>query len=98
LIDAVHAQGFEIAVETNGTLELPAGIDWVCVSPKAGAALRIAAGDELKLIYPQSGAEPELYARLPFGQFFLQPMDGPEREENIRRVVDYCLANPRWRV
>jgi organic radical activating enzyme len=77
LIDALHARGFEIAIETNGTLDLPAGIDWVCVSPKAGTTLRITSGDELKLIHPQSGAEPENYANLPFRHFFLQPMDGP---------------------
>lgn len=98
LVEAVHGQGFEIAIETNGTLELPAGIDWICVSPKAGAALRVTAGDELKLIHPQPGAEPERYAQLPFGHFFLQPMDGPERERNTGEVVAYCLAHPQWRV
>jgi 7-carboxy-7-deazaguanine synthase (Cx14CxxC type) len=98
LIDAVHECGFEIAVETNGTLDLPKGIDWVCVSPKAGTTLRIVAGDELKLIHPQAGAEPERYEPLAFRHFFLQPMDGPDRERNTREVVAWCLAHPHWRV
>jgi 7-carboxy-7-deazaguanine synthase len=98
LIDALHERGFEIAIETNGTLELPAGIDWVCVSPKAGTTLQVVAGDELKLIHPQPGAEPERYERLAFRHFFLQPMDGPERERNTRKVVEWCLAHPQWRV
>lgn len=98
LIDAVHARGFEIAIETNGTIGLPAGIDWVCVSPKAGTLLRIDSGDELKLIYPQPGAEPEWYARLAFRHFFLQPLDGPLRAEHTRQTIAYCLAHPRWRI
>ena len=104
LIAAFHAVGFEVAIETNGTLALPAGpgpqagIDWVCVSPKAGTALRLAAGDELKLVYPQPGAEPERYAHLPFGHFFLQPMDGPARAENTALAVRYCLLHPQWRL
>jgi 7-carboxy-7-deazaguanine synthase len=98
LIDALHARGFEIAIETNGTLPLPAGIDWSCVSPKAGTVLRLAAGDELKLIYPQPGAEPEQYEHLDFGHFFLQPMDGPDVARNTRLAVEYCLAHPRWRI
>lgn len=98
LIVALHAHGFEVAVETNGTLPLPAGIDWACVSPKAGSALRLSAGDELKLIYPQPGAEPEKYERLAFRHFYLQPMDGPDLERNTRLAVEYCLAHPRWRI
>jgi len=98
LIDALHARGFEIAVETNGTLPLPAGIDWSCVSPKAGTVLRITAGDELKLIFPQSGAEPEQYEHLDFRHFYLQPMDGLGVAHNTRLAVDYCLAHPRWRI
>jgi 7-carboxy-7-deazaguanine synthase (Cx14CxxC type) len=98
LIDALHAAGFEIAVETNGTLPRPAGLDWVCVSPKAEAELVLTSGDELKLVYPQDGAPPERYADLGFRQFFLQPMDGPEREANTRAALAYCLAHPRWRL
>jgi 7-carboxy-7-deazaguanine synthase len=98
LIEALHAQGLEIAVETNGTVPLPAGLDWVCVSPKAGAALAVTAGDELKLVYPQEGAPPERYAALRFREFFLQPMDGPAREANTRAALAYCLAHPRWRL
>jgi 7-carboxy-7-deazaguanine synthase (Cx14CxxC type) len=98
LIDALHARRFEIAVETNGTLPEPAGIDWTCVSPKAGSALRLISGDELKLIYPQPGAEPEEFERLDFRHFFVQPMDGPDVEHNTRLCVEYCLAHPRWRV
>jgi organic radical activating enzyme len=85
-------------VETNGTLEPPAGIDWLCVSPKAGAALAVRGGDELKLVYPQAGAEPERFEALEFEHFFLQPMDGPEREENTAAALRYCLAHPRWRL
>ncbi|MGE5192350.1 MAG: 7-carboxy-7-deazaguanine synthase [Deltaproteobacteria bacterium] len=98
LIDALHARGLEIAVETNGTLPLPPGIDWSCVSPKAGTTLRLTAGDELKLIYPQAGAEPEKYEQLDFRNFFLQPMDGPNVARNTRLAVEYCLAHPRWRI
>ena len=98
LIDALHAGGFEIAIETNGTLPLPDGIDWVCVSPKAGSTLRVTAGDELKLIYPQPGAEPEQFEQLDFRHFFLQPMDGPDVARNTRLAVEYCLAHPRWRI
>lgn len=97
-IAALHAQGFEVAVETNGTRPVPAGVDWVCVSPKAGADLVVPAGDELKLIYPQPGAEPELYQRLDFGHFFLQPMDGPSLAENTRLALAYCLSHPSWRL
>jgi len=98
LIAALHARGFEIAVETNGTLSPPLGIDWVCVSPKAGSALAVTRGDELKLVYPQEGAEPERYKNLGFTHFFLQPMDGPEREANAAAVVAYCLKHPEWRL
>ncbi|MGN6390788.1 MAG: 7-carboxy-7-deazaguanine synthase [Gemmatimonadales bacterium] len=98
LIDALHAEGFEVAVETNGTVPLPAGLDWVCVSPKAEADLVVTAGDELKLVYPQEGAPPERYVSLRFREFFLQPMDGPAREANTRAALEYCLAHPRWRL
>jgi 7-carboxy-7-deazaguanine synthase len=98
LIRTLHAAGFEIAVETNGTVDPPPDLDWVCVSPKAEAPLRVTSGDELKLVYPQEGAEPERYAALDFRQFFLQPMDGPAREANTRAALAYCLAHPRWRL
>ncbi|MBL8551459.1 MAG: 7-carboxy-7-deazaguanine synthase [Hyphomonadaceae bacterium] len=98
LIDALHAQGFEIAVETNGTIEAPPGIDWICVSPKADAALKQTHGDELKLVYPQALAQPEQFETLDFKHFFLQPMDGPTREANTSGAIAYCLANPRWRL
>lgn len=98
LVDAVHAQGFEVAVETNGTKLPPPGIDWLCVSPKAGAALAIRKGDELKLIYPQAEAEPEMFEGLDFSHFYLQPMDGPNLRENTAKASQYCLAHPRWRL
>jgi 7-carboxy-7-deazaguanine synthase len=98
LIAALHAQGFEIAVETNGTLPPPDGLDWVCVSPKAGAPLALTRGDELKLVFPQAGAEPERYEGLDFREFLLQPMDGPEISRNTKAAIDYCLAHPRWRL
>jgi len=98
LIDALHAQGFEIAVETNGTLAAPAGIDWICVSPKAHAEFVQRSGNELKLVVPQSGAEPERYAALAFDNFFLQPMDNAERDANTRAAIDYCMAHPQWRL
>ena len=97
-IEALHGCGFEVAVETNGTRPIPAGIDWLCVSPKAGAELVVHVGDELKLIYPQPGAEPELYGGLDFKHFILQPMDGPAIKENTRLAVAYCLSHPRWRL
>ncbi|ABI55376.1 7-carboxy-7-deazaguanine synthase [Alkalilimnicola ehrlichii MLHE-1] len=96
LIDALHRRGFEVAVETNGTRPAPAGLDWICVSPKAGAPLVLTTGDELKLVHPQPGAEPERFQHLAFRHFFLQPMDGPEREANTQACVDYCLAHPQW--
>jgi 7-carboxy-7-deazaguanine synthase (Cx14CxxC type) len=98
LVDALHARGFAIAVETNGTLEPPKGIDWICVSPKAGAELVLKRGHELKLVYPQQGAAPEDFAHLAFERFSLQPMDGPEAGANTARAIDYCLRHPRWRL
>ncbi|MFY9629190.1 MAG: 7-carboxy-7-deazaguanine synthase [Methylocystis sp.] len=97
LIEALHAEGFEIALETNGTLSVPAEIDWICVSPKAGAPLAQTSGQELKLVFPQAGAEPELYEHLDFEHFLLQPMDGPEILGNTKAAIDHCLAHPRWR-
>ena len=94
----VPRAAFEIAVETNGTITPPAGIDWICVSPKANAALLVRAGDELKLVYPQEGGEPERFERLGFDYFYLQPMDGPERDTNTEAALRYCLAHPRWRL
>lgn len=98
LIAELHERSFQVAVETNGTLPCPAAIDWICVSPKAGAPLKQTTGDELKLVYPQTGAEPERFADLGFSHFFLQPMDGPERETNAQAVVSYCKRYPQWRV
>jgi 7-carboxy-7-deazaguanine synthase len=98
LIAALRAQGFEIAVETNGTLPVPEAIDWICVSPKANAPLRQTRGDELKLVFPQEGAEPELYEKLDFEHFLLQPMDGPQILRNTKAAIDYCLGHPRWRL
>jgi 7-carboxy-7-deazaguanine synthase (Cx14CxxC type) len=98
LVDALHAAGFEVAVETNGTQEPPAGLDWICVSPKAGAELRLRRGHELKLVYPQTGAEPERFTHLDFSHFFLQPMDGPARMANTEAALRYCLGHPRWRL
>jgi len=98
LIDALHARGFKVAVETNGTQMAPDGLDWICVSPKAGAPLVLTHGDELKLVYPQAGAEPERFARLAFRRFFLQPMAGPDLAANTQAAVDYCLRHPQWRL
>lgn len=98
LVSALHLRGFEVAIETNGTKSPPPGIDWICVSPKARAELVLKAGDELKLIYPQVGAEPERYENLDFNHFFLQPMDGPERAHNTQLAVRYCMDHPRWRL
>lgn len=97
-VDAFHARGFEVAVETNGTQEPPAGVDWICVSPKARAPLVLRHGNELKLVYPQPGLDPASLEQLEFDEFFLQPMDGPERDENTRKALAYCLAHPRWRL
>jgi 7-carboxy-7-deazaguanine synthase len=98
LIDALHERGFEVAVETNGTRPAPASLDWICVSPKAGAPFVQKSGSELKLVYPQADALPEKFADLDFRHFFLQPMDGPEVGENTERAIAYCLAHPRWRL
>ena len=100
LIEALHAAGFEIGVESNGTLRAPAGIDWLCVSPKAAAPVVQRSGQELKLVYPQAEAEaqPERFEGLDFEHFFLQPLDGPDLAANTRRAIDYCLAHPRWRL
>jgi 7-carboxy-7-deazaguanine synthase len=98
LVEALHARGFAIGVETNGTIDPPAGMDWICVSPKAGAELVIKRGHELKLVYPQAGAVPEAFADLAFERFSLQPMDGPDVIENTARAVDYCLRHPKWRL
>ncbi|MDZ4792047.1 MAG: 7-carboxy-7-deazaguanine synthase QueE [Hyphomicrobiales bacterium] len=98
LIEALHVRGFEVAVETNGTLPAPGGLDWICVSPKAGAELVQRRGSELKLVYPQHGAEPALYENLDFQHFFLQPMDGPAQSANIQAAAAYCLNHPQWRL
>jgi 7-carboxy-7-deazaguanine synthase (Cx14CxxC type) len=98
LIDALHAVGFEIAIETNGTLPAPSGIDWICVSPKAGADFVQTRGHELKLVYPQEGAEPASFAHLAFEHFFLQPMDGLLRQKHTDAATRYCMAHPRWRL
>jgi 7-carboxy-7-deazaguanine synthase (Cx14CxxC type) len=97
-VAALHDEGFEVAIETNGTRPLPPGLDWVCVSPKAGTELAVLAGDELKLVYPQPGAPPERFELPGFGRLLLQPMDGPDREANTRAAIGYCLAHPQWRL
>ena len=97
-IDAFHERGFEVAIETNGTLEPPSGIDWVCVSPKAGSETVLRRGNELKLVYPQPSAQPEAFADAEFEQFYLQPMDGPELEQNTQLALEYCLAHPQWKL
>jgi 7-carboxy-7-deazaguanine synthase (Cx14CxxC type) len=98
LIAALHDSGFEIGIETNGTLPVPPGVDWICVSPKANAELNLRRGNELKLVHPQAGAPPERFVELGFDHFFLQPMDGPQRGDNTRAAIDYCLAHPQWRL
>jgi organic radical activating enzyme len=98
MVDAFHAEGFRVAVETNGTQPAPPGIDWICVSPKSTAPVVLERGHELKLVYPQSDAMPERFTSLQFEHFFLQPMDGPAIAENTRLAVAYCLAHPRWRL
>ena len=98
LINAVHHQGFEIAVETNGTIAAPDGIDWICVSPKGQVPLAQRSGQELKLVYPQAGVDPARFEDLDFERFFLQPMDGPAREANTHAAIAYCLEHPRWRL
>ncbi|TNE63090.1 MAG: 7-carboxy-7-deazaguanine synthase [Alphaproteobacteria bacterium] len=97
-IAAFHAAGFEIAVESNGTIVPPAGIDWLCISPKIGSDMIVTKGQELKLVYPQSGGEPAQFEHLDFENFFLQPMDSPEQLQNTIRAVDYCKAHPKWRL
>jgi 7-carboxy-7-deazaguanine synthase (Cx14CxxC type) len=98
LLAALHDRGFEVAIETNGTLLPPAGIDWVCVSPKAEAELVLTAGDELKLIFPQVGADPANYEHLAFPHLLLQPMDGPDVLANTKAAIEYCLTHPQWRL
>src|SRR5436190_9337545 len=98
LVAALHARGFSIALETNGTLPAPAGIDWICVSPKADAPVVQTRGQELKLVYPQRGVDPARFEGLDFESFRLQPMDGPDREANTRAAIAYCLDHPRWRL
>ncbi len=98
LIDALHEREFEIAIETNGTIRPPSGVDWICVSPKADAPFVVGAGHELKLVYPQVGGEPERFAGLDFSHFFLQPMDGPDVDDHTRRAIAYCLFHPQWRL
>jgi 7-carboxy-7-deazaguanine synthase len=98
LIAALHGLGFEVAIETNGTMDLPSGLDWVCVSPKAGTVLKVTRGDELKLVFPQAGAAPEAFEHLDFAHFLLQPMDGPEQDANTSAAIAHCLTHPRWRL
>lgn len=98
LIAALHAKGFELAVETNGTISAPEGLDWICVSPKGTAPVVLQQGNELKLVYPQANAHPEQFSAWMFEHFFLQPLDGPNYAENVRSTIDYCLANPRWQL
>ncbi len=98
MVKAFHEKGIEVAIETNGTKLPPEGIDWICMSPKAGADLVLKKGNELKLVFPQLGAEPELFENLDFEYFYLQPMDGPNTEKNIQLAIKYCLQNPNWRL
>jgi 7-carboxy-7-deazaguanine synthase len=98
LIEELHKRRFEIAIETNGTVDVPLGVDWVCVSPKAQAELIVRSGDELKLVFPQVDASPDKYRSLRFRHFFLQPMDGPELRRNTQLALEYCLAHPQWRL
>jgi len=98
LVEALRAEGFEVAVETNGTLLPPPGVDWVCVSPKQGAPLVLTSGDELKVVFPQEGLDLEALEALPFTHRFLQPLDAPPRAEHVRRAVELCRARPAWRL
>jgi 7-carboxy-7-deazaguanine synthase len=98
LIDGLHERGFEVAVETNGTRPAPASLDWICVSPKAGAPFVQTTGNELKLVFPQENARPEKFVELEFDHFFLQPMDGPDIVRNTELAIDYCLKHPQWRL
>jgi len=99
-VHALHQAGFEIGVETNGTIKAPAGIDWICVSPKAGAGLLQSSGNELKLVYPQAEdtAQPERFTELDFDHFYLQPLDNAHKDKNTRAAIEYCVTNPRWRL
>ncbi|GAA4485091.1 7-carboxy-7-deazaguanine synthase [Actinoallomurus oryzae] len=97
-VDALHTKGFEVAIETNGTRPAPEGLDWICVSPKAGTEIVLTSGNDLKLVYPQVGAEPERFEHLAFDQLLLQPMDGPDLVANTQAAIDYCLANPQWQL
>lgn len=97
-IAALHAEGFEVAVETNGTQPAPTGLDWICVSPKANAPVVLTSGHELKLVFPQPLAMPERFADWDFTHFLLQPMDGPDQAENSAAALAYCLAHPQWRL
>ncbi|WP_436794535.1 7-carboxy-7-deazaguanine synthase [Actinospongicola halichondriae] len=98
LVDALHASGFEIAIETNGTLPLPDGIDWVCMSPKAGTEIVVTAGDECKVVFPQEGLDPADFESMAFANFLLSPMDGPDRAAATAAAIEYCLEHPRWRL
>lgn len=98
LVHALHERGFEVAVETNGTVPLPVGVDWVCVSPKAGTTLAVTVGHELKLVHPQPGLDPAAFEGMNFRHRYLQPMDGPDRDANTQAAVRYCLTHPRWRL
>lgn len=98
LVDALHGHGFEIAIETNGTMAAPEGIDWICVSPKAGTTLVLKSGNELKLVYPQSGIDPADFIALPFDHFYIQPMDGPTKTANTAQAVSYCMQHPIWKL
>ena len=98
LVAALHARGFKIGLETNGTLLPPPGVDWICVSPKIGAPLKLTAGDELKLVYPQAAGDPEQFEHLDFSSFRISPMDGPNIRENTAAAVEYCLKRPQWRL
>lgn len=98
LVSAFHDEGFELAIETNGTRLPPSGVDWICVSPKAGSELVLLSGNELKLVFPQEGADPKQFESLSFEHFFLQPMDGPKRDLNTSLAIQYCLKNPKWRL
>ncbi|CAK0782193.1 7-carboxy-7-deazaguanine synthase [Gammaproteobacteria bacterium] len=98
LVDALHHEGFEVAVETNGTRPLPVGLDWICVSPKGGAPLHITTGDELKLVFPQPDLDPGRFTALGFRHFILQPLDDGDRDNNLRLAIAYCLVHPQWRL
>jgi len=98
LVDALHNLNFSIAVETNGTVAVPLGIDWLCVSPKSNTALKITNGDELKLVFPQTNSMPNMFEHLNFDHFYLQPMDGPKIAENTETAIQYCKSNPKWKL